>query len=139
MAVVAELLRLRDGTTHVGEDDRPHPGGGVRGSDRKRGRRAEQRVQRRLRIELDDEIRRESVRFAMDRFDRVAARALREAEDRPVRGVEPVRVEPDVVLLLDRDVELVRVSELLRRDARRVMPSPAVQGVHRRLLESTGS
>ena len=78
--------------------------------------RAEQRVQRCLRVEFQDGTGQEPVGFLMNCFNGLSARPFCEAEDRPIGRVEPVRVVPHVVFLLDSNVDAVRFGDLLGRD-----------------------
>ena len=51
--------------------------------------------------------------FSVHGLDSFLARPLREAEDRPVVRVKPVGVVPDVVSLLDADVEEMGIRQVL--------------------------
>ncbi len=115
MAVVAELLRLRDRAAEIGEHDAAHGRLGVRCAGRRDDDRAEQLIEWDVGIDLDDRRRAQTVRFLVHTIDRLFALTFRETEDRAVVGVEPVRVVVHAVLAFDREVHRVRLRHLFRR------------------------
>ena len=120
VAVIAELLGLGDRPAHVRERDRSQGRSGVRGADRMKRQRSEQRVQRGVAIEFQD---RAGSRpwIPVHGLDRIFARSFGEAEDRPVLGIEPIRVVSHTVPLFDAHIGCVGVGQLLGRDSRRVV------------------
>jgi hypothetical protein len=135
--VISEAGRLLHRPTEVGEHDCPHRRGCVRGPRRVLRLRAQQRVQGDVRIDLDDRARELAVGFLMHCLESLLGRPLREAEDRTVGRIEPVRVVTNTMSLLDLEIPHVQVGELFRSDPGSVM-AVHVQG-HDRSIRKTRS